>query len=257
LIDFRRAPARPSRIGHRGAAALEPENTLRSFRRAIELEVDFVEFDVLDLADGTLVVAHSDELAEVSHGRARGRLQTLSLDDLRRAAPELPTLEEALELFAAESVGIHVDVKARRGGAAIACALREHRLATRAVVSAFWPDTLREVRAAAPELATALTYPEDRRGLARKRALAPLILPSVVLLGRTLPRRLPRWLARTPVEVAMLHYAVVSPAAVERCHAADAAVWAWTVNSDDVAMRVIAAGVDGLISDDPRMLRAY
>jgi glycerophosphoryl diester phosphodiesterase len=159
--------------------------------------------------------------------------------------------------LAAESVGVHVDVKARRGGAEIARALQEHGLAPRTVVSAFWQDTLREVRAAAPELATALTYPEDHHGLARKRALAPLILPSVVLLGRALPRRLPRWLARTPVEVAMLHYAVVSPAAVERCHAAGAAVWAWTVNSEDVAARVLSAGVDGLISDDPRMLRAY
>ena len=61
------------RIGHRGAAALEPENTLRAFGRAIELGVDFVELDVLDLADGTLVVAHSDDLLEVSHGTASGR----------------------------------------------------------------------------------------------------------------------------------------------------------------------------------------
>jgi glycerophosphoryl diester phosphodiesterase len=257
LTDFRRGPDRPIRIGHRGAAAIEPENTLRSFRRAIDLGVDFVEFDVLDLADGTLVVAHSDDLSEVSHGRAHGHVRALSLAELRDTAPDLPTLDEALELFAADSVGVHVDVKARRGGAEIARALRERGLVSRAVVSAFWQDTLREVRAAAPELATALTYPEDHHGLARKRVLAPFVLPSVVLLGRILPRRLPRWLAATPVEVVMLHYAVVSPAAVERCHGAGAAVWAWTVNSSDIAVRVVAAGVDGLISDDPRLLRAY
>jgi glycerophosphoryl diester phosphodiesterase len=257
LTTLRRGLDGPIRVGHRGAAALEPENTLRSFRRAIELEVDFVEFDVLDLADGTFVVAHSDDLAEVSHGRAVGRVGTLTLDEVRRAAPDLPTLDEALAFFAGEAVGVHVDVKARRGGGEIASALRDHDLASRAVVSSFWPDTLRDVRATVPDLSTALTYPEDRHGLARRRALAPLVVPSVLLLGRALPRRLPRWLARTRVEVAMLHYGVVSAAAVARCHTAGVAVWTWTVNSERVLADVVAAGVDGVISDDPRILKAY
>jgi glycerophosphoryl diester phosphodiesterase len=54
------------RVGHKGAAALEPENTLRSLARAVELGCDLVEFDVLELHDGTLVLAHSDDLLEVS-----------------------------------------------------------------------------------------------------------------------------------------------------------------------------------------------
>jgi glycerophosphoryl diester phosphodiesterase len=70
-----RRDARVLRVGHRGAAALEPENTLASLRRAVELGVDFVEFDVLDLADGTLVLAHSDDLLEVSHGAAGGSVR--------------------------------------------------------------------------------------------------------------------------------------------------------------------------------------
>lgn len=256
MTAFRRGPSGPLRIGHRGAAALEPENTLRSFRRAIDLGVDFVELDVLDLADGTLVVAHSDDLEEVSHGRAAGSTRSLGVDELRQVAPELPTFEEALSFFASERVGVHVDVKCRRHGAEVARAVRRHGLAARAVASSFWPETLREVRAAAPDLATALTYPDDRRGLARRRVLAPFVVPTVVLLGRALPHRLPRWLAATPVQVAMLHYGVVSPAAVDRCHAASVAVWTWTVNGEDVLARVLAAGVDGVISDDPRILRA-
>ena len=256
MKPLRRRAGGPVRIGHRGAGALEPENTLRSFRRAIELGVDFVEFDVLDLADGTLVVAHSDDLAEVSHGRAAGRVRPLALDQLLRFAPELPTFEEALGFFACERVGVHVDVKCRRHGGDVARALGAHGLADRAVVSSFWPETLADARAASAELAVALTYPEDRRGLASRRVLAPLVMPAIVLLGRALPHRLPRWLAATPVQVAMLHYGVVSAAAVERCHAAGAAVWAWTVNSEDVLGRVLAAGVDGVISDDPRILGA-
>ena len=58
------------RVGHRGAAALAPENTLRSFEAALAHGVEAIEFDVLDLVDGPLVVAHSNDLAEVSHGAA-------------------------------------------------------------------------------------------------------------------------------------------------------------------------------------------
>ena len=75
-------------VGHKGAAALEAENTLRSLERAVELGVDVVEFDVLDLRDGTVVLAHSDDLFEVSHGAATGRVRSKSLEELRRAARE-------------------------------------------------------------------------------------------------------------------------------------------------------------------------
>ena len=54
----------------------------------------------------------------------------------------------------------------------------------------------------------------------------------------------------------MLHYAVVSPAAIARCHDADVPVWAWTVNERELVGRLIAAGVDGIVTDDPRILAA-
>ena len=241
------------KIGHRGAAALEPENTIAAFRRAIELGVDFVEFDVLDLADGTLVLAHSNDLLEVSHGAAAGRVRPLRLEELREIAPQLPTLAEALEFFGSVESGLHVDVKCYRHGREVADALRRHGLVERSVTSSFWPRALRDLRAAQPELSVGLTYPDDRHGLARRRLLAPLVPSAVHLLGRVLPRRLPRWLRSTGAAVAMLHWAVVSRGAVDRCHAHGAAVWTWTVNEPAALERVLALGVDGVISDDPRL----
>ncbi len=257
MIDLRRRDGGIVRIGHRGAAALEPENTIRSFERAIELGVDFVELDVLDLDDGTLVVAHSDDLAEVSHGRARGRVRPLTLAGLREFAPRLPTFDEALDLLSSvDGTGIHVDVKARSHAREIVGALERHGLVDRAVASSFSARTLRELAGASPGLRLGLTYPDDRHGLARRRLLAPLVPSAVAALARVLPRRLPRWLAAARAEVAMLHYAVVSPAAVERCHARGAAVWAWTVNEPELLNRLVEAGVDGVVSDDPRLFRA-
>jgi glycerophosphoryl diester phosphodiesterase len=252
LTQLRRG-ARVLRIGHRGAAALAPENTLSAFRRAIELGVDFVEFDVLDLVDGTLVLAHSNDLLEVSHGAAAGRVRPLRLEELLELAPELPTLEQALEFFASARVGLHVDVKCRRHGREVAAALGRHGLVGRGVASSFWPPTLHELREEEPRLAIGLTYPEDRRGLARRRLLAPLVPSAVSLLGRALPRRLPRWLKSTGASIAMLHYGVLSRTAVARCHAEGVAVWTWTVNEAELLERVVALGVDGVISDDPRL----
>jgi glycerophosphoryl diester phosphodiesterase len=254
LTDLRRRAGGPAlKIGHRGAAALEPENTLAAFRRAIELGVDFVEFDVLDLADGTLVLAHSDDLLEVSHGAAGGRVRPLRLEELKEVAPQLPTFEEALDFFGSVQAGLQVDVKCYRRGREVAEALARHGLVERAVASSFWPVALRDLRAAAPHLAVGLTYPDDRHGLARRRLIAPLVPPAVHLLGRVLPRRLPGWLSATCAAVAMLHWAVLSRAAVDRCHANGVAVWTWTVNEPALLERVLALGVDGVISDDPRL----
>jgi glycerophosphoryl diester phosphodiesterase len=73
LIELRRSPGEYAKVGHRGASALAPENTLAALGLAVELGCDMLEFDVLDLVDGTHVLAHSTKLREVSHGAARGR----------------------------------------------------------------------------------------------------------------------------------------------------------------------------------------
>src|ERR671934_23258 len=96
MLELRRPRARIARVGHRGAAALAPENTLRSLELAVELGCDMLEFDVLSLSDGTLVLAHSTKLREVSHGAARGRIRGRTLGELRSVAPRLATLDEAL-----------------------------------------------------------------------------------------------------------------------------------------------------------------
>ena len=73
LIDLRGPPGGMLRIGHRGAATLAPENALGSFQAAVEVGVDLIEFDVLDLQGGPLVLAHSDRLEEVATVPRAGR----------------------------------------------------------------------------------------------------------------------------------------------------------------------------------------
>jgi glycerophosphoryl diester phosphodiesterase len=240
------------RVGHRGAASLAPENTLRSFEVALAHGVDAIEFDVLDLARGPLVLAHSNDLAEVSHGAATGTVRDLSLGELREVAPELPTLDEALAFLSARpEVIVHVDLKLRRRLDEVADALRRHGLAARAVGSSFHLETLRALAAPAPELPLGLTYPEDRYGASKRPALQPAIRAGTGALRRALPFRVAAMLARSGARLLMLHHGVVSRAVVRRVHGLGAGVWAWTVDDPLEVERLDAAGVDAVITNDP------
>ena len=132
-------------IGHRGAAALAPENTLRAFEAAAAAGVDAIEFDVLDLPRGPLVLAHSDDLHEVSHGAAGGLVRAASLDELREVAPDLPTLDEALDWLAARDLALHVDLKLTIRLDELVAAIEERGLVDRTVVSSFHVPSLLEV----------------------------------------------------------------------------------------------------------------
>lgn len=231
MIDLGRRDGRMLRIGHRGAAALAPENTIESLRLALELGCDLVEFDVHDL-DGTLVLVH---------------------DAPAGPAAELPRLDEALAFLAGTEAGAHLDLKAVGAEKAVAKAVRRHGLVERTVISSFRPETLLAVAAAEPNVRLGLTYPEDRRGLGQRRAFAPLVRPALAAMRAALPARLPRLLAGARASTAMLHFAVVSTAAVERCHALGAPVLVWTVDEHAWLARLDSMGVDGVITNDPRI----
>lgn len=245
------------RIGHRGAAALAPENTLRGFEAALEIGVDWIEFDVLDLEDGTLVLAHSNDLGEVSHGLHAGLVRTQGLDALRGFAPDLPTLDEALAFLAARpDVGLHLDLKTLTHGAEVAAALRTHDVVGRTLVSSHRWDALRAVADHAPEVTVGLTYPEDRYGVSKRAALLPVVGAAVLAMRAALPRRIDRWLERAGASVAVLHQLLVSRAVVERCHALDVPVIAWTVDDPARARRLALLGVDAIVSNDPRIFKS-
>ncbi len=246
----------PLRVGHRGAALLAPENTLAAFAVAVEVGVDAIEFDVLDLADGSLVLAHSNDLLEVSHGASPGTVRDRTLAELHDVAPDVPTLDDALAYLAGvPGLIAHVDLKLTIRLDEVAAAIERHGLATRTVVSSFHRPSLAAISRALPGLALGFTYPEDRRGVARHRVLHPAIRAGTVALRVALPRRLPALAARAGAQAVMLHQAVVSPAAVRAAHGAGVAVWAWTLDRPEEVARARAAGVDAIITNDPGLLK--
>ena len=256
MIELRRADGgEVLRIGHRGAAHIAPENTIESLRAAVEHGVDLVEFDVLDLPLGPLVLAHSDHLDEVSHGRATGSVRERTLAELREVAPDLPTLDEALAFFADEApaVGLHVDLKLQTRLDELADALRRFGLEGRTVVSSFHVPSLYAIAREAPQVRIGLTYPEDRFGVSRRRLLHPVVAAGLTAARTVTARRLPGMIRRAGASALMLQHRLVTRDAVARAHAAGAPVLAWTVDTEADLDRVLAAGVDGVITNDPRL----
>jgi glycerophosphoryl diester phosphodiesterase len=219
------------RIGHRGAPALAPENTLESLAAAIEYGVDLVELDVI-AHEGRLRVAHTPV-------------------QLTRNSP---LLEEALELLASRDVGVIVDLKSSGVEGPVVSLVRAHELVARSVVASFRPASLRAVKEAEPGLTVGLSYPFDRAGIAERPAFQPLIRAGLAGARRLLPLRIGAMLAGARADAALLHHALVSRPLVERCHALGAAVLAWTVEDERALNVVLAAGVDGVIANDPRLL---
>ena len=232
MIELARRDGRPLRIGHRGAAALAPENSLEAIGLAVALGCELVEFDVHAVGEA-LVVAHD-----------------------RPTAPDgLPTLDEVLELLGPAGVGVHLDLKSQGAERPVAEALRRQGLVERTVVSSFRSTTLRALHAVEPGLRLGRTYPQDRTGLTKRSVFQPPARAIVRVLRRTLPRRIPALLSRSRATAAVLYWEVLSEAVVARCHALGAPVLVWTVDDAELLPWLDELGVDGVITNDPRIFR--
>jgi len=221
------------KVAHRGASALAPENSLAALEAALAAGVDMVELDVVP-AEGSLRLAHS----------------------AAQLRPDSPGLEEALRLFAgaaAARIWLDLDVKTPGHEGALMDAVAAHGLLERTLVTSFHPQVLREARRLEPGIATGIAYPDDRYGLSERRPFGVFVGPGLRVLRVALPARIGRMLASAGADAAMLHHALVTPKVVAACRAAGAGVFAWTIETGDDLRRVLAAGADGAIANDPSL----
>lgn len=229
-MKIERRAGRPLLIGHRGAKAVAPENTLAALEAALAAGVDVVE---LDVSPG-LLVAHAPEDAHDA---------TLTLD-------------EALAFLAAHGVAAHLDVKLPGYEREVLDAVDRHGLRERVYVSTAFASVARRVAALAPDLTVAIGYPRDRLGVSRLPWPGVVTRASAAALRQAMPVRIPPLLWASRADAVALHHALCSRAAVATAHRLGVPVLVWTVNDPAAAERFVALGVDGIVSDDPGSLRA-
>jgi glycerophosphoryl diester phosphodiesterase len=241
-------------LAHRGGATLAPESTLAAFRTAATAGADVLEMDVRLSADGRLVVIHDATVDRTTDGS--GRVAALPFDELRTlnaghrfAGPDgqfpyrdqhlpIPTFEEVQA--AHPDLPFVVEMKTADTAEPLCRAIREAGRELRTAVAAFGAEPLDRFRSACPAVATGGSFREVVTFLAMSYAgLAGLYDPAfdALLLSET----------SGPVQV-------VAPRLLRAASHAGLPVIVWTVNDAGDMERLLALGVDGILTDDPATL---
>jgi glycerophosphoryl diester phosphodiesterase len=222
------------RVGHKGADLLAPGNTAESFEAALEMGVHMIEFDVLPARDGRLVLAH---------------------DPVDAASREPLTLEEGLDHFAGEAyaeVELDVDLKVPGYEREVAEALAERDLLDRSLVSSTYMRSLDTLGEAMPGVRRGWSIPRAKRDWTRS-PFGPPVYGLLLLWRRLLPRQVARLIRAGRIEAVMSHFLLVSPQLVRAVHACGGEVYVWTVDEAKRIELLDSMGVDGVITNDPRL----
>ncbi len=222
------------RVGHKGADTVAPGNTEASFRAALAAGVDMIEFDVLRLRDGRLVLAHDYE-------------------DASRREPM--TLEEGLDHFAGEAyAGVELDVDMKLPGyeREVVDGLEARGLSERALISSTYLESLARIGASLPAARRGWSIPRARRDYTRT-VLAPGAYALLRIVRARLPRRARAAIEAGRCEALMAHWLLVSERLVRTVQGAGGQLYAWTVDDRDRIARLEALGLDGVITNDPRL----
>lgn len=223
-------------IGHRGACGYEPENTLRSFQKAIDLGVDMIELDVHCCASGEVVVIHDENVVRTTNGK--GLVQHLTFAELQQLdagkGEKIPTLQNVLDLVN-KKVAVNIELKGKNTVEPtvriIQQYVREHGWQYgQFVVSSF-----------------------DHCLIKKFVELMPEVFTSCLLEG--LPVDYAAFGQRAGAGAVGVARAYVCPALVADARARRLKLFVYTVNDPEEIARVKALGVDGIFSDYPDRLR--
>lgn len=260
MTDDNNDPSRPLVVGHRGASAHAPENTLAAFERARRDGADGVEFDVRLAADGVPVVIHDATLRRTAlEGGAVSSRTSSELSRLdagtwfnrrrpARAREEfsregIPTLARVLQLFAPRFRVLYVELKCsaaetRPLAEAVVSVVRDYdKHAGRLVIESFNLDAVAEVKRLAPALRAAALF---------ERRLGRPLLGARALLAQA---------RECGADEVALHRSLATRRRVEAARAAGLQTVVWTVDHPSWAARATRLGLRALITNDPARMR--
>lgn len=244
-------------FAHRGERGHYPENTMLAFAKAAQLKIHALEIDVHMTADGEIVVIHDATVDRTTNGHGYvkeftfAELQALDAgfnwtEDAGKSFPfrgqgaKIPTLTEVLTTY--PHLWINIDIKQHdlKIIQPFVDLLRQHNMVDHVMVGSFDDKTVRALRTACPELATAASMSEVRR----------LYVLSQMRLERFY------WGQAKALQIPETHgnLRLITPRFIQAAHRNNLAVHVWTVNETADMARLIAMGVDGVISDYPKRL---
>ena len=248
---------RPLVVAHRGGAGLWPENTMYGFERAVDLGVDVLETEIHSTADNILVLMHDSTVDRTTNGS--GPISALTLEELktldagynwtsdggqtfpfRGSGITVPTLGE---LFTAlPDMRINIDIKQEKPSlvASLCKTIRTFDRVERVMVASFSSKVLKAFRRGCPEVTTSAGTGE----------VALFFVVNLVFLGALYRPACQAF--QVPEYSGGLR--VLTKRFVNTAHRLNLAVHAWTINETTDMQRLLALGVDGIITDYPDRL---
>lgn len=229
-------------IAHRGASAVEPENTLRAFARAIEMGAHMIELDLHQTRDGQVVVIHDDNLRHTTNGR--GWVSQVSLEEVRKADAGkgecVPTLQETLELTRGR-VQLYLEIKAPEAAKETLRIVRNFNCQDEVMLASFDLRLMRELGETVNDMELGLI-------------LGTPSLNPVVRWRETFP-----WIALRHInyQTLCMQVKMCAETLARNTKRHGKKLYVWTANSEADYARMIARNVDGIVTDTPDRLVAY
>jgi glycerophosphoryl diester phosphodiesterase len=232
-------------LGHRGASAYAPENTLAAFDLAFQMGVDGIELDVTLSRDGVPVVIHDDKVDRTTNGH--GPIQQMTLAQIKQldaggwfnqkyCDEKIPTLAQVFELVGTRGI-VNIELKSMsllNDGleAAVGRVVEQAHANGRVIFSSFNPFSLYRMSQVLPRVRRGLLYAEDLPIVLRRAWLRPLARPTAMH-----PK-----------------YTMISPAFVAWARGKGYSINTWTVNEPEEMQRLIGLGIHAIITNKPDVL---
>jgi len=218
-------------IAHRGASAYEPENTLRSVRRALKLGADMVEVDVHASRDGHIVVIHDTTVDRTTEGK--GYVKDMTLKELKRLdaglREQIPTLEEVMELVRGRAQLV-IEIKVPGTEERVLQIIEERVLENETLITSFYHPVIKRIKELNPYMRTGV--------IVASRPIKPVQLALNANADALFPK-----------------HAFVDLQMVEETHKYNVVVYPWTVNTISEMRPLIDMGVDGIVTNKPDILK--
>ncbi|NVM16613.1 MAG: glycerophosphodiester phosphodiesterase [Candidatus Lokiarchaeota archaeon] len=219
-------------IGHRGASVISPPNTLKAFKKAIELKADYVEFDIHITKDSEIVIIHDSDTFDITG--VKGVIKDMTLEQIKSIdageGEKIPTLQELINI-AGKKMGLQIEIKATNLLEKLIQILKEENLLDTSIVSSFMFDEVLKLKLLEPVLKVGL--------------LLPVELEQPNLIKRKIKK-----VAKNNFYSLHPHYSITDKEIVNFAHEYGLKVIVWTVNDRKIMENLMEIGVDGIITDD-------
>lgn len=218
---------------HRGASGYAPENTMSSFKMALELKADYLELDVHLTKDGHLVILHDETVDRTTDGK--GAVKDMTLAEIKKLdagikyaqkfkGEKVPALDELLKTFSGK-IKFNIEIKGEGCEAGVVKLIKKYKIEKDVMVSSFHHEYLQKIKELEPSIVTA--------GLV-------MMGPKIKHLKNTIK-----------ANYLNIHESFLTKAIYDKAHEFGLGVIVWTVNEKENMKKFAQLGVDGIITNFP------